>query len=245
MLTSVLVVSCLMCVQAGLKTGSYATTNVADFLSSPAFLDAVTDAISKAGQDKGDRELLRAQVANSFGSIPGVSESTTMDSITGSQKEALLELVKHLPNLSLRSSGRRLSLNETAENVTYRFQSFDSNHKEGTGSLGSSGSADKSVSEVTVVKSKDGKGFSFTIGPQIAGTFLIGGTLEIKQRNGRYISGRIRAGFVNLRPWNIKCRMSATRPLLQIPRKHVCFPVVEGSVELCPSACRCGQRAVN
>ncbi|CAJ1360598.1 unnamed protein product [Effrenium voratum] len=168
-----------------------------------------------------------------------------MDSITGSQKEALLELVKHLPNLSLRSSGRRLSLNETAENVTYRFQSFDSNHKEGTGSLGSSGSADKSVSEVTVVKSKDGKGFSFTIGPQIAGTFLIGGTLEIKQRNGRYISGRIRAGFVNLRPWNIKCRMSATRPLLQIPRKHVCFPVVEGSVELCPSACRCGQRAVN
>lgn len=196
MLVSLLAVSYFVCVHADLKTGS--ATTVANFLRSSEFLDAATDALAGIMKDTptaADRGLLRATVEKDF-DVAGLGGAAIMSK---GQKDAWLTLLKNLKHLSLKSVGnRRLgSLNATEANVTYKFHSFDSNQNEGTGTLGSNGMKDHSVSEVTVVPNPPG--FSFTIGPPVAGMYLIGGTLDVVGRDEHQIKGKIRAAFVNLR----------------------------------------------
>lgn len=195
MFVALLALSCFVCAHAGLKTGS--ATSVADFLRSSEFLDATTDAlagITKDAPTAADRALLRTSVEKDFTNVASLHGI-----ITKGQKDAWLKLLQNLKNLSLKHVGsRRLgSHNATEANVTYKFHSFDHNQNEGTGTLGSNGMKDHSVSEVTVVPNPPG--FSFTIGPPVAGMYLIGGTLDVLGRDEHQIRGKIRAAFVNLR----------------------------------------------
>lgn len=200
MLAPVLALTCLVCAHAGLKTrGSAPPSTVASFLTSPAFLDATTDALAGAMKDKlsiANLNDLRAHVTRDFSNIPGIESAAT---ITESQKDAWLTVLKNLKNLTLKSAGNRrlssLSATAARANITYKFHSFDENEKEGTGSLGSNGA--HSVSEVTVIPKPPG--FSFTIGSPVAGMYLIGGTLDIQGGDEHHIKGKIRAAFVNLR----------------------------------------------
>mmetsp|Transcript_63810 Transcript_63810/g.132213 ORF Transcript_63810/g.132213 Transcript_63810/m.132213 type:complete len:237 (-) Transcript_63810:16-726(-) len=168
--------------EAGLKAAPIGAT-VKEFLASASFQQAAASGNFK--------NLVRESL-----------ESLAPPRLTPREQAGVLHLLGQHQHLRFRGAGqRRLSganvTNLTKQSVTYQFHSFDKDKHEGTGFLGSDGVND-SVSEVTVVHGPSG--ISFTIGPPIAGHFLIGGTLEIHQQRGsHHLSGKIRAAFVNLR----------------------------------------------
>ncbi|CAE6922456.1 PSL4 [Symbiodinium sp. CCMP2592] len=98
--------------------------------------------------------------------------------------------------------------NGSTTNTTFFFESVDeASGRVGTGMLGQ-GCGDKSVSEVAITVTQDapflwtnltGAGMSFKIGPPCAGTYLISGQMWPTKATAEGISGKIRAGFVNLR----------------------------------------------
>mmetsp|Transcript_72224 Transcript_72224/g.169080 ORF Transcript_72224/g.169080 Transcript_72224/m.169080 type:complete len:262 (-) Transcript_72224:41-826(-) len=195
-------------VEAGLKLPY--SRSVDEFLNSPEFLNEITKANLRVPQEAKTLEeqmKKRELITNATLVTRMMLHRVFPAKVTLSRpmQETILFIFGRMMNgtrviyrSDLPSNVRRLgSVEGPIGNETFQFHSFDSEQKKGTGILGSDGMND-SVSEVTVVRDHEG-GLSFTIGPPIAGHFLIGGTMEIQERDQGRLAGKIRAAFVNLR----------------------------------------------
>mmetsp|Transcript_66678 Transcript_66678/g.168141 ORF Transcript_66678/g.168141 Transcript_66678/m.168141 type:complete len:235 (+) Transcript_66678:80-784(+) len=175
-----------------LKTSSTHLLSSKAFFESPDLHEAVTDTLAAFGRC--DRDALHAYVVAGFKNTTGGAQDFSPD-LTWQQKVEILSLVKSLRNLSLHSPNRRLLDASAGELVVHTYQSFDGDGTPGTGRLGSDGT--RSVSEVTLRQGPSG--ISFTVGPVVAGVYLIKGEMAIMHRDRNHVSGTIKAGFVNLR----------------------------------------------
>ncbi|CAE7728421.1 PSL4 [Symbiodinium sp. CCMP2456] len=134
------------------------------------------------------------------------SLEATQNSAVSSASRSLISLVDSLGDLRLMPSSREAT--QEATNTTFFYESVDQESgRIGTGMLGQ-GCGDGSVSEVAITVTQEapflwtnltGAGMSFEVGPPCAGTYLISGKMWPTKATAEGISGKIRAGFVNLR----------------------------------------------
>ena len=153
-------------------------------------------------------EAALAEAAARAGCNLASLEATKHKSAVSSASRSLISLVDSLEDLHLMPSSKGEATHGTATNTTFFFESVDqASGRIGTGMLGQ-GCGDKSVSEVAITVTQEapflwsnltGAGMSFKIGPPCAGTHLISGKMWPTTVTAEGISGKIRAGFVNLR----------------------------------------------
>ncbi|CAE7656867.1 PSL4 [Symbiodinium sp. CCMP2456] len=155
-------------------------------------------------------EAALAEAAARAGCNLASLEARKHKSAVSSASRSLISLVDSLGDLRLMPSSRGEAA-QGATNTTFFYESVDQESgRIGTGMLGQ-GCGDRSVSAVAITVTQEpqeppflwtnltGASMSFKVGPPCAGTYLISGKMWPTKATAEGISGKIRAGFVNLR----------------------------------------------